>query len=90
MDGTNGSTTFTDSEPNPTKTITVNGNAQISTSVSKFGGASGAFDGSGDYLNSASTSTDFAPGSSDFTFHTWVYFNDVNFNGQARQFLFVG
>ena len=47
-DGANGSTTITDNSPSP-KTVTAVGNAQISTAQSKFGGASIAFDGSGDY-----------------------------------------
>jgi len=52
MDGADASTTFTDSESTP-KTVTVNGNAQIDTAQSKFGGASGLFDGTGDYLSLA-------------------------------------
>lgn len=48
-DGADGSTTFTDSSPSP-KTVTAYGDAKISTARSKFGGASGLFDGSGDYL----------------------------------------
>lgn len=36
-------------------TVTANGNAQISTSQSKFGGASGDFDGTGDYLTTDCT-----------------------------------
>jgi hypothetical protein len=47
--GANGSTTFTDNSKNNI-TVTANGNSQISTAQSKFGGASGLFDGSGDYL----------------------------------------
>ena len=47
-DGTNGSTTITDSSLTP-KTVTAVGNAQISTAQSKFGGSSIAFDGTGDY-----------------------------------------
>jgi hypothetical protein len=49
FDGANGSTTFTDNSKNNI-TVTANGNSQISTAQSKFGGASGLFDGSGDYL----------------------------------------
>jgi hypothetical protein len=48
--GTNGSTVITDSSGSP-KTVTAGGNAQISTAQSKFGGASIAFDGAGDYLS---------------------------------------
>lgn len=70
-DGTNGSTTFTDDSPSP-KTVTANGNAQINTAQSKFGGASAAFDGAGDYL-SAPNSTDLQLGSSNFTIEMWVY-----------------
>jgi hypothetical protein len=44
MDGSNGSTTFTDSGPGAVA-VTANGNAQISTAQSKFGGASGYFNG---------------------------------------------
>ena len=63
MDGTNGSTTFTDSGPNAIA-VTASGSAQISTAQSKFGGASGYFDGSGDYLdipygNSLNITTDY-------------------------------
>lgn len=68
MDGTNGSTTFTDSSPSA-KTVTANGNAQISTAQSKFGGASGYFDGVGDYLSL--TGDSFSTG--DFTIEGWMY-----------------
>lgn len=46
MDGTNGSTTFTDSEITP-KTVTAQVNAQISTTQTKFGSGSGLFNGAG-------------------------------------------
>ena len=48
-DGTNGSTTFTDNSPSP-KTVTAYNGAAISTVQSKFGGASGLFDGTDDYV----------------------------------------
>jgi hypothetical protein len=70
-DGTNGSTTITDSSPSP-KTVTAFGDAQISTAQSKFGGASIAFDGSGDYLQT-STSSGFTMGTGDFTYELWLY-----------------
>ena len=70
-DGTNGSTTFKDDSIN-NHTITAYGNAQISTTQSKFGGASMKFDGSGDYLAIADND-DFELGSSDFTLEAWVY-----------------
>jgi hypothetical protein len=71
--GTNGSTTITDNSPTP-KTVTAVGNAQISTAQSKFGGASIAFDGTGDYLDVGSNSA-FGYGLSDFTIELWVYRN---------------
>jgi len=58
MDGTNGSTTFTDSSTYG-HTVTPNNSAQISTAQSVFGGASGLFNKTTkDYLSVAS-STDF-------------------------------
>ena len=71
--GTNGSTTITDNSPTP-KTVTAVGNAQISTTQSKFGGASIAFDGTGDYLDISSNSA-FGYGLSDFTIEFWIYRN---------------
>lgn len=70
-DGSNGSTTFTDSSPTP-KTVTAYGNAKISTAQSKFGGASIAFDGAGDYITFPD-SADFNFGSGDFTVECWFY-----------------
>jgi hypothetical protein len=64
MDGSDGSTTFIDSSTSA-KTITANGNAQIDTDQSVFGGASGLFDGVGDYLSLA-TSADFNFGTGAF------------------------
>lgn len=49
FNGNNGNTTFTDEIG---KTWYPSGNAQISTTQSKFGGASAYFDGNGDYLYS--------------------------------------
>ena len=69
MTGTNGSTTFTDYSPTP-KTVTANGNAQISTAQSAFGGGSGLFDGSGDYLT-IPNSVGLQLGSGDFTIEFW-------------------
>jgi hypothetical protein len=69
-DGTNGSTSFPDSSQY-THTVTANGNAQVSTAQSQFGGASALFDGTGDYL-SLDGSTDFAFGTGDYTVDFWV------------------
>ena len=71
MDGSNGSTTFTDSSSNGL-TVTPQADAQISTAQSKFGGASGLFDGSVDRLHlpnaAAALNLD-----ADFTVEVWVY-----------------
>jgi hypothetical protein len=79
FNGTNGSTTMTDNSKNNVA-FTVNGNSQISTAQSKFGGASILFDGTGDYLSSPSTS-DFAFGTGDFTIECWAYRSTGNDNG---------
>lgn len=79
-DGTNGSTTITDSSPTP-KTVTPVGNAQISTAIADpFGNNTGviAFDGSGDYLTALSNA-DYAFGAADFTIEAWVYFGNLTF-----------
>ena len=52
-DGSDGSTTFTDSSGTP-KTVTANGDAHVEVDQYKFGGASAHFDGSGDYLSLSS------------------------------------
>ena len=70
-DGTNGSTNIVDSSFDP-KTITVNGDAQISTAQSKFGGSSLKFDGTGDYLT-VPNSPAYAFGTGDFTIECWFY-----------------
>jgi len=69
-DGTNGSTTIVDSSPSP-KTVTAFGDAQISTAQSKFGGASIAFDGTGDYLT-VPANNGFVFGTNDFTIEGWI------------------
>jgi len=54
------------------------GNAQISTAVSKFGGGSIAFDGTGDTLKitpDVNVNMDFGTGP--FTFECWIYPNGV-------------
>jgi len=67
------------------------GNAQISTSVKKYGTGSLAFDGSGDYLQ-APDSPVFNLGSGNWTIESWIYINSAkNYNGfygkrQAGQF----
>lgn len=68
MNGTDGSTTFTDEVGTE---WTVNGNAQIDTAESKFGGASGLFDGTGDWID-RDDGDDLTLGDRDFTFDFWV------------------
>jgi hypothetical protein len=65
MDGSNGSTTFTDSSASA-RTVTPSGNVQISTAQSVFGGASALFAGTGDWL-SVPDSADWNFGTSNFT-----------------------
>lgn len=62
------------------------GNVQISAAQSRFGGASLAFDGSGDYLT-APNSLAFRVGSGDFTIECWVYFSGLS-NSQSLVSLF--
>jgi hypothetical protein len=70
MDGSNGSTTFTDSSGTP-KTVTANGDAEISTAQSKFGGASGYFSGGANRL-SIPDSEAFTASGDDFTIEAWL------------------
>jgi hypothetical protein len=80
FDGADGATTFTDNAPgSPTRIWTPSGNAQIDTAQSKFGGASGLFDGAGDYLETAD-SPDWHFGSGDFTIEAWVRLNALGAN----------
>jgi hypothetical protein len=72
-DGADASTTFTDSGPGVLSPASVNGNVQIDTAQSKFGGASMLFDGTGDYLTYADSAV-FEFGSGDFTVEAWVRF----------------
>ena len=71
--GDDASTTFTDETG---KTVTAVGTAQIDTAQSKFGGASGLFDGNSDYL-SLDDSADFTLGTTDFTIDLWVRFSTL-------------
>lgn len=83
--GTDASTTFTDSSSSG-HTMTANGDAQIDTAQSVFGGASGLFDGN-DYV-SASDSDDFYFGTDDFTIDFRVRWNgtpgETGFIGQSN------
>ncbi len=71
-DGANGSTTFTDVSQNP-KTVTATV-ATVSTTQSKWGGASATFSGpTNNRLTVAGASTDCSFGTGDFTIEMWVY-----------------
>lgn len=64
-----GATTIYDVKGHP---VTVAGNTAIVDTQSRFGGYSGYFDGSGDYLK-IPMATDFNMGSGDFTIELWYY-----------------
>ncbi len=71
-DGTDASTTFTDSETTA-KTVTAAGSAQIDTAQYKFATGSILLDGTGDYLTTADHAAwDMADGA--FTLDLWVRF----------------
>jgi len=62
------------------------GNAQISTSVKKYGTGSMSFDGTGDWLTTPDT-PNLQLGTGNFTIEGWVYLNAV---GSARGFVSKG
>ena len=68
MNGTNGATTFTDETGLAWSRF---GNAQITTSTYKYGGASGSFDGAGDYISTPSSAA-INLTTSDFTIEFWM------------------
>lgn len=74
MNGANGSTTFTDSSIS-NRSITRFGNTNINTTIKKFGTGSAYFDGSGDYLQTTISNSDWSPGvnGEPFTIELWVY-----------------
>lgn len=55
-----------------TKTITVHGDAKLATAIKKFGTASLALDGVGDYLT-VPTQADFEFGTGAWTIEAWIY-----------------
>ncbi|NBP03014.1 MAG: LamG domain-containing protein, partial [Proteobacteria bacterium] len=76
FNGTNGSTNFTDSSRYNTP-ITVVGNPIISTTQSKFGGASFFSDDPYNYITVPSTNLRFGTG--DFTIECWVYLESFDY-----------
>lgn len=77
FDGSDASTTFTDEISH---SLTAFGNAQLDTAQYKFGTASYLGDGTGDYVQTDSTSSDFSFGTGDFTIAMWVRFNTLGTN----------
>ena len=75
MNGSNGSTTFTDSSGSP-KTPTVYA-ATISTAQSKFGGACGSFPNASAARLEYASSTAFGFGTGDFTIEMWTRANNA-------------
>lgn len=69
MDGTNGSSTFTDSNFGASAHVWTAHTATISTAQSEFGGASASFSATG-WIDTPD-SADFTLGSSNFTFDGW-------------------
>ena len=84
MDGSNGGTSFPDSELNTAKTVTPY-NTTTSTTTAKFG-QSGYFNYASSYLD-IPASTSFDPATGDFTIDFWIYFNNT---GVAMYILDMG
>ena len=82
-DGTDASTTFIDSSVSA-KTLTANGNAQIDTAQSVFGGASGLFDGTGDYVTAADSDDWLLDGGSDL--NTWTIDFRARYGNAAQNY----
>lgn len=85
MDGSNGSTTFTDSSSNAFAVTATN--ASISTARSKFGTGSYRRDSSSSYLTTPAN-TALQLGTGDFTVEFWIYLDDVS--SQDRGFFEYG
>jgi hypothetical protein len=63
---------FENATNRPGKTVIASGDAQLNATTKKYGTASLALDGTGDYVTSSS-SADFAFGTGNFTFEGWFY-----------------
>ena len=79
---TNNATNFTDKSVSD-HTMTANGNAKATFGAKKFGDASMAFDGTGDYITTPD-SDDFDLSSGDWTIEMWIKLNSMTGN-QASQ-----
>jgi len=71
-DGTNGSTTYTDSSTY-TRTVTAYNGAALSTTSPKYGTASSLHDGTDDYVDVAASASYVFGTSTDFTVEFWLY-----------------
>ena len=76
FNGSNDSTTFTDSS-SFARTVTRVGNTVLKTATKKYGTASAYFDGTGDWLT-VPASSDFDFGTGNFTVECWVYLTHVS------------
>jgi hypothetical protein len=87
MNGTDGSTTFTDSSTSGHSVYTAQGSAQLDTAYSKFGSASGIFESStADYVN-YTDSNDWFMSTGNFTIDFWVMFESTTANqGLIQQY----
>lgn len=93
MDGTNGGTSFSDQSANikgsgSAQTVSSNGGANTSTSVSKYYGSSGYFDGSNDYLSLGSAASTWKFLHNDtvaYTVECWIYY--ISFSGINGTFI---
>ena len=82
-DGANASTTFSDSSVGGHSVTATN--ATVATAASKFGGASGSFNGTTAYLTIGNTLSDFGTGTGDFTVDCWIKTTDRTAdNGRLR------
>ena len=79
FDGTDGATSFPDSS-SYAKSATRFGDTQIDTAYSKFGGASGLFDGTGDYLEFAYHASLDLSAAGDFTLELQYRPNSIGAN----------
>ena len=76
-DGTDESTTITDSSPTTAHTMTAAGNAKLDTTIKKFGTASLQLDGTGDWVT-APDDADFVLSGGTWTWEGWVYLNNLS------------
>ena len=75
--GSDESTTITDSSPTTAHTMTAVGNAKLDTTIKKFGTASLQLDGTGDWVT-APDDADFVLSGGTWTWEGWVYLNNLS------------